>query len=252
MRVSVTSSEVEGGDVCIHYKMLEAVLVYSADEGHIIKGVSLCQDCILTILTPQNRHFQFSHIFFFAIYEYVLLLWLQTFRTGLWDIELRLCWISFGFGVLFLPSQKAAPNCKASSRLSFPIWWKKDEAVASVPPYRLHGNVCWSLSVCQCLIHVNIKLQCSVPAFPSLDIWPFGFFFLLTHFIFRALLGSQQNWVEAFSFCKLWFFFPLRLLCCLDCAFCPHSFLCAVPSQIPAKFLCSQLSYTLYLWLQTI
>lgn len=64
MRVSVTSSEVEGGDVCIHYKMPEAVLVYSADEGHIIKGVSLCQDCILTILTPQNRHFQFSHIFF--------------------------------------------------------------------------------------------------------------------------------------------------------------------------------------------
>ena len=67
---------------------------------------------------------------------------------------------------------------------SLPIW--KGETVASV---HLTGlwvvfDVCWSFSVHQYLIHINIKLGCSSSTFPSLNIWLFGFFFFLNRLYF--------------------------------------------------------------------
>lgn len=63
MRVSVISSEVEGGGMSAFVITLEAVLVHSADEDHA-EGLLCARLSALhrlshgiIILTPQSRHF---------------------------------------------------------------------------------------------------------------------------------------------------------------------------------------------------
>lgn len=53
---------------------------------------------------------------------------------------------------------------------SFPIW--KGEMVANeyVIGFWVVFNVCWNFGVHQYLSHINIKLECSLSTFPSLNI----------------------------------------------------------------------------------